>query len=269
LEPNPNIDWDGWVADYAVIRNAIAATYPEAFHDFNARMWEPGGFHRALPARHRQWKTKTGKANFITPTGLATDIDRPDEKREILQLITLRSNGQFNTTIYNYDDRFRGIRGTRMVVLMNRNDMARLGVEDGESVRLVTDAGDDTYRAVGGFRVTPYDIPEGCCGGYYPECNPLIPLWHHAERSKVPAAKSVPVRVERLESKPAVENHPADSIATPFTDLKADFAGGVQVGGEMAARQVKRHPIPALLLALATGMLLGSLLGRRVHGRRL
>ena len=106
LAPNPNIDWDAWVADYSLVRDAIAATYPEAFHDFNSRMWEPGGFHRPLAARHRQWKTKTGKANFITPTGLPTDLDRPDEKREVLQLITLRSNDQFNTTIYGYNDRF-------------------------------------------------------------------------------------------------------------------------------------------------------------------
>jgi hypothetical protein len=43
--------------------------------------------------------------------------------------------------------------------------------------------------------VIPYDIPEGCCAGYYPECNPLIPIWHHEEKSKVPATKAVPVRI--------------------------------------------------------------------------
>ena len=260
LAPNPNIDWDAWVADYALIRNAIAATYPEAFHDFNERMWTPGGFHRPLPARHRQWKTKTGKANFITPAGLAADIDRPDDR--VLKLITLRSNDQFNTTIYGYNDRFRGIHGTRMVVLMNRDDMARLGVEEGDSVRLVTDAGDDKYRAVSGFRVTPYNIPKGCCGAYYPECNALIPLWHHAERSKVPAAKSVPVRVERLFSKPDLETHPADDVATPFKDLTADFGAGMQVGSDMAVQQVKRNPILTVLLSFATGILLGGLLVR-------
>jgi molybdopterin-dependent oxidoreductase alpha subunit len=262
LPPNANIDWDAWVGDYALIRDAIAATYPEAFHDFNSRMWKPGGFHRPLPARHRQWKTSTGKANFITPAGIATDIDRPDHRHEILQLITLRSNDQFNTTIYGYNDRFRGIHGTRMVVLMNRNDMARLGFEEGESVRLVTDAGDDKYRAVSGLRVTPYDIPEGCCGAYYPECNPLIPLWHHAERSKVPAAKSVPVRVERLLSKPALESHPVEEVATPFTDLTADVAAASQVAGGMAVHQMKRNPILTVMLGLAAGALVGGWLGR-------
>src|SRR5947209_1852464 len=101
------IPWDEWVADYSKIRDAIAATYPEIFHDFNARLWEPGGFHRPLGARHREWKTATGKANFITPRSLSTDIDVRPEQRDVMQLITLRSNGQFNTTIYSYDDRLR------------------------------------------------------------------------------------------------------------------------------------------------------------------
>ncbi|HEV2673319.1 MAG TPA: FdhF/YdeP family oxidoreductase [Aliidongia sp.] len=263
LPPNPNVAWDAWVGDYSTVRDAIAQTYPEAFHGFNERMWTPGGFHRPLPARHRQWKTKTGKANFITPRGLAVDIDRPDEKREILQLITLRSNDQFNTTIYGYDDRFRGIQGTRLVVLMNRNDMARLGLAEGDRVRIVTDAGDDRYRAVDSLRVTTYDIPEGCCGGYYPECNPLIPLWHHAERAKVPAAKSIPVRIERIEGAEAIEPHPVDAVATPFADMAADVGAGGQVAGTLVGQAVRRKPFRAMALALAVGAIAGWRLARR------
>jgi hypothetical protein len=45
------IPWDDWVADYSRIRDAIAQTYPDIFHDFNARLWEPGGFiARSAPA---------------------------------------------------------------------------------------------------------------------------------------------------------------------------------------------------------------------------
>ena len=196
LPGDSHVPWDELVADYSKIRDAIAKTYPDIFHDFNARMWERGGFHRPLGARHRKWDTETGKANFITPGTLEEDIATADEQRDILQLITLRSNGQFNTTIYNYDDRFRGIYGSRMVVLMHRNDIDRLGLHEGDFVKLVTAVNDGVRREVDGFRITPYDIPEGCIGGYYPECNPLIPLWHHAEKSKVPAAKSIPVRIE-------------------------------------------------------------------------
>jgi anaerobic selenocysteine-containing dehydrogenase len=185
----------GWVGDYSKVRDAIAITYPDIFHDFNQRMEEPGGFHRPLGARHREWKTKTGKANFIVPKSLAADIDTPQEERDILQLITLRSQGQFNTTVYSYRDRFRGVDGTRMVLFMHRNDIDRLGLHDDDIVSLTTAVDDGVRRQVDGFIIRAYDIPEGCIGGYYPECNPLIPLWHHAEGSKVPASKSIPVRV--------------------------------------------------------------------------
>jgi molybdopterin-dependent oxidoreductase alpha subunit len=195
LPRDARVPWDDWVADYGKVRDAIAATYPDIFHDFNARMWRPGGFHRPLGARHRKWITKTGKANFVTPDSLATDIDMPEGQRDVLQLITLRSNGQFNTTIYSYDDRFRGIYGSRMVLMMNRKDIDRLGLHADDMVGLETAVDDGVHRAVNGFRIVAYDIPEGCIGGYYPECNPLIPLWHHAEKSKVPAAKSIPVRL--------------------------------------------------------------------------
>jgi molybdopterin-dependent oxidoreductase alpha subunit len=189
------IPWDAWVADYRRIRDAIAATYPDIFHDFNARLWQPGGFHRPLGARERRWNTKTGKANFITPDSLVTDIDIGPEDRDIVQLITLRSNGQFNTTIYNYDDRFRGIHGSRYVVLMHPNDINRFALREGSTVTLATAANDGVKREVGGLRVVAYNIPEGCIAGYYPECNPLLPLWHHEKKAKTPAAKSIPVRV--------------------------------------------------------------------------
>jgi anaerobic selenocysteine-containing dehydrogenase len=194
------IPWDEWVANYSKIRDAIAATYPDIFHDFNARMWKPGGFHRPLGARDRKWNTKTGKANFIVPKSMAADIDAPPDDRGIVQLITLRSNGQFNTTIYSYDDRFRGIYGSREVVLMHRNDIDRLGLKEGGIVTLATAVDDGVDRRVGGLRVVAYDIPEGCVAGYYPECNPLIPLWHHEEKSKTPAAKSIPVRIMSMQA---------------------------------------------------------------------
>jgi molybdopterin-dependent oxidoreductase alpha subunit len=195
LGPRPGLPWDSWASDYAKIRDAIALTYPDIFHDFNARMWQPGGFHRPIAARQRQWKTPTGKANFIVPSSLSTDIDTPVEQRDVLQLITLRSNGQFNTTVYNYHDRFRGVEGTRLVLFMNRNDIDRLGLAEGQQVIVSCAVGEDAQRELPGLRVVAYNIPDGCAAGYYPECNVLIPLWHHAERSKVPAAKSIPVRV--------------------------------------------------------------------------
>ncbi|MDY6983560.1 MAG: FdhF/YdeP family oxidoreductase, partial [Pseudomonadota bacterium] len=190
-----SVDWDAWTGDYSLVRDAIERTWPDEFHDFNARKLLAGGFPRPNAARERQWKTKTGKANFIVPRGLVEDLQNEVTNSDVLTLMTLRSNDQFNTTIYGYDDRFRGVQGTREILFMNAADIDRLGLANDERVTVTAVVHDGVSRAVPGLRVVAYDIPKGCCGGYYPECNPLIPLWHHAEGSQVPAAKSIPVRV--------------------------------------------------------------------------
>jgi molybdopterin-dependent oxidoreductase alpha subunit len=196
LSANPHIPWDEWVADYARIRDAIERTYPDIFSAFNKRMWKAGGFEKPLPARDRVWKTETGKANFSVPKALSASFDTGTSK-EVLRLITLRSNDQFNTTIYGYRDRFRGVEGTRNIIFLNGADMERFGIEDGAAVTIETVSSDNRRRTLSGLQAVTYDIPPGCCGAYYPECNVLVPLEQHAEGSKVPAAKSVPVRIFR------------------------------------------------------------------------
>lgn len=197
LDPNPRVDWDAWVADYRRIRDAIAVTYPAIFHDFNQRMWTPGGFRKPLGAAERVWHTQSGKAEFTVPRSLRTDPDTESRDPAALRLFTIRSDGQFNTTIYSPDDRFRGIYGSRRVLLMARADMTRRGLAEGDTVDVTTAVSADAPRRVDGLRVVPYDLPEGCAAGYFPECNPLIPVWHHALESKVPAAKSIDVLVRR------------------------------------------------------------------------
>ena len=194
LEPNPKIPWDDWVADYTRVRDEIEYAFPDDFRDFNQRLDIPGGFPRPIAARDRKWETDTGKANFKVPKALHASFDEGDDP-DILRLITLRSNDQFNTTIYGDTDRLRGIRGSRMIVMMNREDRKRFGIPEGGKARLTTAADDGITRSMNGFQVIDYDIPAGTCAAYYPECNPLIPLWQYAEKSKTPAAKSVPVRV--------------------------------------------------------------------------
>lgn len=194
LAPNPNLDWDIWVSDYSLVRDAIERTYPEQFKDINRRMFEPGGFPRPLAARERKWKTPNGKANFTIPKAA---LKPPPEDEAIFELMTMRADGQFNTTIYNEDDRFRGIQGGRYVVFINPEDMARMDLKPGDLVTLSTAVDDGVERKLGELQVVPYDIPRKSIAGYYPECNGLIPLWHFAEGSKVPAAKSVPVRISK------------------------------------------------------------------------
>ncbi|HEY4298935.1 MAG TPA: FdhF/YdeP family oxidoreductase [Paraburkholderia sp.] len=195
LGARSTVDWDTWSDDYSLVRDEIATTYPEIFHDFNARMWEPGGFHRPIPVNERQWKTKSGKAEFMAPQSLDEDPDMPAKSPDALRLMTLRSDSQFNTTIYNLEDRFRGVKGTRMVILMNRADMEKRQLSEGQKVTLQTIADDGIDRRLEGLEIKAYEIPEGCIGGYYPECNVLLPLWHYAKESKVPGAKSIPVRI--------------------------------------------------------------------------
>lgn len=108
----------------------------------------------------------------------------------------MRSNDQFNTTIYGYSDRFRGIEGTRDVVLMSDEDIRTAGLREGQVVTLVGDFDDSVRRELCGLKVTAHNLPPGTIGAYYPEANVLVAIDHHDEQSKTPASKAVPVRIE-------------------------------------------------------------------------
>jgi anaerobic selenocysteine-containing dehydrogenase len=126
-------------------------------------MFEPGGFARPLLARERKWKTPNGKANFTVPKAA---LAPPPEGDGIYELMTMRADGQFNTTIYNEDDRFRGIQGSRYVVFMNPGDMAAEGLKQGDTVTLSTEAGDAVERTLSELQVVPCDIPRRSVAGY-------------------------------------------------------------------------------------------------------
>lgn len=194
LPEDPRLDWDGWMANYDRVRDLIARTFPDDFADFNERLMQPGGFYRGNPARDRVWKTESGKAQFTPPTTLSALGAAPLDE-EVMTLITLRSNDQFNTTIYGFSDRLRGLSGAREIVMINRREMRRLGLTEGQKVALVTAIEDGVTRRVEGFAVTPYDLPDGCIAGYYPELNPLVPLAYHEKNSQTPAYKGTPVRI--------------------------------------------------------------------------
>lgn len=87
----------------------------------------------------------------------------------MLQLATLRSHNQYNTTIYGLDDRYRGVFGGRMVVFMNEIDMKARGITAGALVEIESLAKDGRRRVVRGFKARPYSIPPGSIGAYYPE----------------------------------------------------------------------------------------------------
>ncbi|PYE85104.1 FdhF/YdeP family oxidoreductase [Pseudoroseicyclus aestuarii] len=192
---HPKRPWRAWTRDYALVRDLIEQTYPDDFRDFNGRLNTPGGFWRGNAAHRRVWNTESGRAEFTRPGKLNALSFDPEEGR--FTLLTMRSNDQFNTTIYGYSDRFRGIEGTRDVLLMNESDMARQGLSHGDRVALVGDSGDGVERRLGGLEVIRFNLPEGTVGSYYPECNVLVPLDLHDGLSKTPGSKAVPVRIEK------------------------------------------------------------------------
>jgi molybdopterin-dependent oxidoreductase alpha subunit len=193
------VDWDGFVADYDRIREAIEDVFP-IFQAYNARIRVPGGFHLLSTARERIWATSTGKANFLVFEGLGEDPNSEDP--ETLWLSTIRSHDQYNTTLYSMSDRYRGVYGQRDIVFLNQLEMDKRELRDGDRVDLVTASIDGIERRVRNFRVVGYSFPNGCCAAYYPEANPLVPLYAHDPLSFTPSSKGIPVRIERAGAKP-------------------------------------------------------------------
>ncbi|WP_306312894.1 FdhF/YdeP family oxidoreductase [Streptomyces hydrogenans] len=184
--------WEDFEADYAAVRDRIARVVP-GFEDFNARLAaDPAGFALPhAPRDERRFPTKTGKANFT-----AAPVEYPRVPKGRLLLQTLRSHDQYNTTIYGLDDRYRGIRGGRRVVMVHPEDAAELGLADGSYADLVSEWTDGSERRAPGFRVVHYPTARGCAAAYYPETNVLVPLESTADISNTPASKSVVVRLE-------------------------------------------------------------------------
>jgi anaerobic selenocysteine-containing dehydrogenase len=194
---NSRIDWEGMVANYDRIRDALEAVFP-IFRDFNARVRQRGGFHLTSTARNRIWNTPTGKANFLVFSGL--EEDPPQEDPNILWLTTIRSHDQFNTTIYTNDDRYRGVFGERRVLFLSREEMENRKLAPYELIDIATVSLDGIERVAYGFKVVPYDIPNGACAAYYPETNGLVPLYSRDIQSGTPTSKSVPVKLSRSHS---------------------------------------------------------------------
>ncbi|MFI7100324.1 FdhF/YdeP family oxidoreductase [Streptomyces sp. NPDC050161] len=183
--------WDTFEKDYASIRDRIARVIP-GFEDFNTKVARPGGFTLPhAPRDDRRFPTTTGKANFT-----AAPVEYPTTPEGRLLLQTLRSHDQYNTTIYGLDDRYRGIKNGRRVILVHPDDARQLGFADGDYTDIVSEWTDGSERRAPGFRVVHYPTARGCAAAYYPETNVLVPLDHTADTSNTPASKSVVIRLE-------------------------------------------------------------------------
>jgi anaerobic selenocysteine-containing dehydrogenase len=183
------VDWEACAADYDRVRDHIARVVV-GFDDYNRRVREPGGFYLPNAPRDRcEFPTRTGKANFTVHAVREVRL-APGQ----LVLTSVRSHDQFNTTVYGLDDRYRGVRGGRRVVLMHEDDLRERGLAAGQLVD-VTSHWDGAERTVRAFRALPYPVPRGCAAAYYPEVNPLVSIDAVAERSNTPASKFVIVTV--------------------------------------------------------------------------
>ncbi len=166
------------------IREAIAASIPglqqlASIGTTHTEFTIPG---RILhdPAFH----TDSGRAHFcVTP--LPAQKTSPQWP---FLLASIRSEGQFNSIIYEEQDTYRGT-DTRWCVLMNADDMRALGVQERDTVNVVSPIG-----RMDAVQVIAFELPRGNLLAYYPEANVLIGAEHDA-RSKTPAFKSVAVKV--------------------------------------------------------------------------
>ena len=138
--------------------------------------------------------TPTGKANFIVFPGLDEDLHQNNP--DVLWLSTLRSHDQYNSTIYSNNDRYRGVYNQRDVLFLNDKEIKRRGLAPEARVDIHTMSSDGIDRVVRGFKIVPYNIPDGSCAAYYPETNPLLPLSLNDPISGTPSAKGIPVMLK-------------------------------------------------------------------------
>ena len=76
-----------------------------------------------------------------------------------LVLMTIRSHDQFHTTVYGYNDCYRGLHNERRVIFLNAADVAERGL-CAEQLVTITGHFEGQQRHAEQFIVVPYDIPE-------------------------------------------------------------------------------------------------------------
>ncbi len=224
-----SIPWQAMGEDFDVTRDYIAQAI-DGFEDFNRRIRAADrGFYLYHPARHREWNTDSGKAQFEVPkypityvaaqmaertskfaadskhkTESNSDINNAQSKSQVSeqavwQLTSVRSHDQFNTMIFGFQDRYRQT-DRRDVLFMHPDEMSRLGWQKGDNVMVSRQDSKNERRTLGPLILTEMDIAANAVATYYPECNDLIDLDTHAPDSKIPAYKSLTVVLERVKA---------------------------------------------------------------------
>jgi anaerobic selenocysteine-containing dehydrogenase len=202
------LDWR-CAEDHSHIRRLIAAVIPgyQEVGDIDASKAE---FH--IPGRvlHApRFDTPGGRALFK-----AHPIpSRPSLAANQLRLMTVRSEGQFNTVVYEEHDLYRG-QGRRDVILMHTEDLRRLGLAADQPVTVRSETG-----ALTNVLARPFDIAPGCALMYYPEANALVPQAVDP-RSKTPAFKSAAVSVGPASAEAGGENRAVTLLKVRGMELR-------------------------------------------------
>lgn len=188
LKGRTKVPWKALALDYDRIREHIAHVV-RGFENFNRAVRAPHGFVLQSGACSRAFETASGRAHFSVHP-----LPRQTLEPGQYLMTTIRSHDQFNTTIYSFDDRYRGVRGHRRVVFLHPTDMAEAGLEENQLVDLASHFQGE-IRTVAGFRAIPFDLPRRCAATYFPEANPLVPIGSIADRSHTPTYKSIVITI--------------------------------------------------------------------------
>lgn len=184
LGNNGPIDWES-MRNTNRIREAIAKVVP-GFDKIKEIGQTKQEFQLDGRTFHTpQFPTKNGKAQLRVH-----ELPELIGGAEGLRLMTIRSEGQFNTVVYEDYDLYRGIEG-RNVILLHPEDLIRFGLKPGQATTVRSQTGEMTNVIATSFE----KIRPGNAAMYYPECNVLVPR-SADPRSRTPAFKAIPVTVE-------------------------------------------------------------------------
>lgn len=180
------------LASHRTIREFIARTVPN--------LQPMAELHRGkeftIPGRIKHtpdFNTENGKANLLV-------VDPPDTRPPDGQfnLMTFRSEGQFNTIIYEDEDLYRGVEHRR-VVFMNEEEIRDRGFSEGEQVWVESAIGRMQVELVAG------PIRAGNIAMYYPEANQIVPRKLDSQ-SRTPVFKRVCVKVTSSTETPVAQS---------------------------------------------------------------
>jgi molybdopterin-dependent oxidoreductase alpha subunit len=134
-----------------------------------------------------RFKTPDGKARLMSHQ--LPELTKLKDNQ--LRLMTVRSEGQFNTVVYEDYDLYRH-QERRDVILLNPLDMERMGLENNQLVTVSSDTGQMTDILARSYE----DIRVDCAMMYYPESNVLVPRAVDPQ-SRTPMFKNILVTISK------------------------------------------------------------------------